>query len=129
MDFALPDDDTNFLNTSFNGKWDGIVSNVERGIIIKNYPLPDGYNHKEVEMMILVPQDYPVAALDMFYIFPEITKTNGRIIEALNTESHLDRQWQRWSRHYPWQAGIHNIATHLQVVKNSLIEELNRGIK
>lgn len=126
MNFELPDDDVGFLKNSFKDKWQTVMSDTERGIVINNYPLPKDYNHTEVEMMILIPQDYPMAALDMFYLFPEITKTNGNNIEALNNESHFDRQWQRWSRHYPWQAGIHNIATHLQVVKNSLEEELER---
>lgn len=125
MDFELSDDDIGFLDSDFKG-WQTIISDVERGIIIKNHLLPEGYNCQKVEIMILIPQDYPVAALDMFYISPEITKTNSRNIEALDNETHFNRQWQRWSRHYQWQAGIHSIATHLQVVKNSLIEELER---
>lgn len=126
MDFELPDDDIGFLENAFKGKWNTVTIDTERGIIINNYPLPKGYSHTEVEMMILIPQDYPMAALDMFYLLPEITKTNGGTIGALNNEPHLDRQWQRWSRHYEWQAGIHNIATHLHIVKNSLEEELKR---
>ena len=125
MDFELPDDDIGFLNNSFD-VWQTIISNVERGIIIKNYSLPDGYNCQQVEMMILVPQNYPAAALDMFYISPDIIKTNGRSIGALSSGAHFDRQWQRWSRHYQWQAGIHNIATHLHAVKNALEDELRK---
>lgn len=126
MNFELPNSDVGFLDNKFNDKWQTIISDTERGIIIKNYLLPEGYNHIEVKMMILIPQDYPMAALDMFYLLPEIAKISGNSIEALNNENHFNEQWQRWSRHYQWQAGVYNIATHFQVIKNSLIEELDR---
>lgn len=126
MDFELSEDDASFLNNTFPDRWKTIVSGVERGIAISPYHLPKGYNLLKVNMMILIPQNYPVAKLDMFYLSPEIAKTNDESIAALNNETHFDRAWQRWSRHYSWQAGIHNIATHLQVVKNSLEEELLR---
>lgn len=124
MDFELPDDDIGFLNNSFPSRWKTIVSDVERGIVINNYALPVGYTLPEVEMMILIPPDYPMAQLDMFYLSPDVAKTNGNAIGTVINELHFNNQWQRWSRHYQWQAGVHNIATHLQVVKNSLEEEL-----
>lgn len=120
MGFKLPKDDLGFLEDSFRGKWETIVDEVERGILIKNYFLPEGYKQLDVEMMILVPQNYPMAALDMFYVSPDIAKVTGNNIVALSNESHFSKRWQRWSRHYQWEAGIHNIATHLQVVKNAL---------
>ena len=120
MDFALPDDDVGFLNNSFPSRWRTIVSTVDRGIVISRYALPACYTLQEVEMMILIPQNYPMAELDMFYLSPEVTKTNGNAIGGVSNETHFDRQWQRWSRHYQWQAGIHNIATHLGVVNNAL---------
>ncbi len=126
MSFELPNDDIEFLNLEFNNQWEYKKNDAERGIIIKNYPILEGYSCVEVSLMILVPQNYPVSALDMFYVLPEITKTNGNAISALENENHFDIQWQRWSRHYNWQAGIHNIATHLTVVKNCLKEELQR---
>lgn len=124
MDFELLDDDVGFLNSTFNNKWQTIISSVARGIVIENYSLPSGYNLLEVKMMILVPQDYPMARLDMFYISPSIAKNNGNPIQQLGNATHFGIQWQGWSRHYTWQAGIHNIATHFQVIKNFLEEEL-----
>ena len=127
MDFDLPEDDIGFLDSAFGREnWHTIIKDAEQGIVIKKYSLPQGYNQPTVAMMILIPQDYPMAALDMFYLSPDISKTNGKSIGALQNEAHFDKQWQRWSRHYPWKAGTYNIATHMQVVKNSLIEELDR---
>lgn len=126
MNFELPDDDVGFLENEFKGKWQTIISDTERGIIVKKYSLSEGYNQSEVEMMILIPQDYPMAALDMFYLLPGIAKTNGSDIKALNNEEHFGKQWQRWSRHYTWEAGIHNIATHFHSIKDSLEGELQR---
>ncbi|WP_424946015.1 E2/UBC family protein [Candidatus Spongiihabitans sp.] len=124
MDFALPDDDVGLLNNTFPSRWKTIVSTVERGIVISRYALPVGYTLSEVEIMILIPQDYPMAQLDMFYLSPDVAKTNGNAIGAVSNELHFNRQWQRWSRHYQWQVGINNIATHLGVVKNALETEL-----
>lgn len=126
MDFELLDDDVGFLNSTFNDKWQTIPSTVAQGIVIENYSLPSGYNPSEIKMMILVPQNYPMAQLDMFYTSPSIAKNNGNPIQALNNVQHFGMQWQGWSRHYTWQEGIHNIATHFQAIKNFLEEELQR---
>ncbi len=126
MDFVLPDDDIDRLNNDFSGRWKTIINDVERGIVISHYALPPGYSLPEVNMLILVPQGYPMAQLDMFYLSPGVAKTNGNAIGALKNEVHFDQQWQRWSRHYQWQAGVHNMRTHLDVAENSLDEELLR---
>ena len=126
MCFHLPQDDTDFLDDSFNKRWKRIADDKERGIVIEGYLLPEGYNQSEAEMMLLIPLNYPMAALDMFYVSPDITKVSGNDIAALDSEVHLSRKWQRWSRHYDWLEGIHNIATHLAVVENALRDELQR---
>ncbi len=126
MDFELPEDDVGFLNNSFEGRWSTIINSTEQGIIIRNYSLPEGYDPSEVKVMILIPQNYPMAALDMFYLCPGTFKKNGHNIEQLSDESHFDKQWQRWSRHYEWQAGTNNIAIHLKFVENALIDELKK---
>ena len=126
MDFELPEDDIGFLNHSFKNSWSTVIDSKEQGIIIKNYSLPEGYDQARVEVMILIPQNYPVAALDMFYLCPSIFKKNADSIEQLSDESHFDKQWQRWSRHYNWKAGINNIATHIKFVENALIKELKK---
>lgn len=126
MDFELPDDDVGFLNNAFPGKWKTIVGTVERGIVISRYALPVGYALSEAEIMILIPQEYPMAQLDMFYLSPDVAKTNGNAIGTVSNVSHFNRQWQRWSRHYQWQVGVHNIATHLGTVRNALESELSK---
>lgn len=126
MDFILPAQDLDFLNNKFKDKWQSIISNNEQGVIVTKYSLPKGYSQSEVDIMILIPKDYPMAQLDMFYILPEITKTNNTNIKALNKENHFDKQWQRWSRHYDWQPGIYNIATHFHIIEQALVKEVQK---
>ena len=122
----LTDDDEEYLKSNFKDRCECLVLNGEQAIIIKDYKLPEGYNHTLIELMVLVPVNYPMAQLDMFYVSPSIAKKNNRGIKALNNEVHVGREWQRWSRHYPWEPGVHNVATHLKVVENSFKEELKR---
>lgn len=126
MSFNLPDDDKVFLNTQFNEKWETVTLNGEQGVIITDYELPVGYNESKIELMLLVPQDYPMSALDMFYVSPDIAKQNGNSIEALTNEPHFSKEWQRWSRHYQWEPGAHSVATHLKFIENCFNEELQR---
>ena len=119
----LTEDDVQYLNQEFPDSWNEIVDDSS-GIIVKNFSLPLGYNIDKVELLIIIPNDYPMAALDMFYLYPEIHKKNRATIEALTNEIHFGKQWQRWSRHYSWLPGIHCLATHMKVVRNSLEEEL-----
>lgn len=126
MDFSLPNDDLEYLNYNFGEKWEGKTHNNEKGIIINDYTLPSDYNHKIIRMMILIPNNYPMSQLDMFYVSPNITKMNGKPIGALMNENHLNEQWQCWSRHYNWRPGEDNIATHFKVIENSLKEEIER---
>ena len=123
MDSALTDDDIKYLNITFNGHWQEITEQV-RGIIIKDYLLPLGYNISKAEMMIIIPNGYPMAALDMFYLHPKICKQNSNVISALTDEVHFGKSWQRWSRHYLWIPGVHNLSTHMRVIQNSLKQEL-----
>ena len=125
METGLTEDDIKYLNVTFETSWE-IKKEQNEGLIFQDYLLPPGYNINKVELMILIPNEYPMAALDMFYIYPEINRLDGKDIEALAQESHFGKNWQRWSRHYNWQPGVHNLSTHLVVVKNSLKQELKK---
>lgn len=122
----LPLDDKQYLNTTFLNKWRIESIKSECGLVISDYPLTEGYNFSKVELLILIPNNYPMAHLDMFYLDPGIVRADGKPIEALQNEIHLGKKWQRWSRHYQWRAGLDNIKTHIYIIENSLKNELKK---
>ncbi|MDE0119051.1 MAG: hypothetical protein OXM55_03475 [Bdellovibrionales bacterium] len=122
----LPAEDIEYLSANFSN-WQPLSENSKKGILIPDYQLPNGYIPKKSELMIIIPSDYPTAKIDMFYFCPDIKKKDGTDIAALNTETHFQRNWQRWSRHYDWRAGIDNIATHISYIYNQLKFEIDKG--
>ena len=124
--FPLPPDDTEYLKVNLL-RWKPLVEGSKKGIIISNYELPDGYTPKKADLMIMIPENYPTANLDMFYFSPGIRREDNMTIEGLSNETHFGKQWQRWSRHYEWRAGVDNMATHIPYIRNQLEFELNKG--
>ena len=123
----LPEEDTDFLNSDYSDQWEELPEAGKRGLLIKDYPLPEGYTPRKTNLMLLIPDSYPVGMIDMFYFDPPIERQDGIGIAALADEAHFNRQWQRWSRHYQWRSGIDNISTHITYVLNELRAELNNG--
>ena len=119
--FPLPDD-KQFLEAHYAGQWEALGDGS--GLLIRDYPLPEGYNMNKTNLMIRIPADYPAGPLDMFYLDPAIARKDGKSIGALAAENHFDRLWQRWSRHYQWRPGVHCLATHFAYIKNALQHEL-----
>lgn len=119
-DFALPDEDLEYLDAHFPGQWEKVSEGSKYGIIISDYQLPDLYTPDKSDLMLIIPADYPTGMLDMFYFSPAISRKDGRGINALTDENHFERQWQRWSRHYTWEPGNHSIVSHISYVYNQL---------
>ena len=127
MSFSLTEkEDIAFLNSHFPGLWETREVNGNRGLVIKGYSLPSGYNEERVDLMILIPHNYPLAGLDTFYVKPDIERSDGLAIKAVATEIHLGESWQRWSRHYDWVPGEDNLVRHLRRVEIWLREEVQR---
>ena len=120
--FLLPDDDLEYLKAHF--KYTYKEENLKKGIIICHYKLPEGYEPDQSDLMLIIPDNYPVAKIDMFYFSPCISRKDGIAIEAINDENHFGQKWQRWSRHYDWRPGVDNIATHITYIYNQLKSEL-----
>ena len=77
----------------------------------------------------MVPDTYPGAQIDMFYVFSPLSLVDGRKLPA--TESFMEiqrRQFQRWSRHRngatQWKPASDNIITHLALVDDCLAREV-----
>lgn len=120
----LTSDDTKYLQEHYPDQWEMRDEGGLVGLIIKNYLLPKGYQPEKANLMVIIPHDYPMAALDMFYLHPPVARQDGMGIGALCIENHFNMGWQRWSRHYSWKPGDHCLATHLAYIENALKFEL-----
>ena len=53
------------------------------------------------------------------------------VFGALSPMTIMGQEFQRWSRHRtgqnPWRPGIDNLHTHLSLVEEWLLREVNRG--
>ena len=116
-------DDEGFLNIEYTDQWEEVTENSLTGLLIRNYPLVDGYTPKQSDLMLLIPSTYPAGSIDMFYFSPPVQRIDGVSIGTLSNEEHFSRSWQRWSRHYEWKPGAHDIATHMAYIKNALLDE------
>lgn len=123
----LTDDDQAGLDSNFPSCWELVTADggAMHGVIISDYLLPDDiYTTEKTDLMVIVPNGYPMSSMDMFYCNPGLARKDGRAIIAVGQEQHFDRSWLKWSRHYDpddkWVPGVHNIITHLEFVKNQL---------
>ena len=121
---GLTEEDVAFLN-SLDREWEVPDANA-RMVVIRNFPLPKGFDREASDLMVIVPPNYPVAGLDMFYLAPGVAREDGRVINALVQETHGGRQWQRWSRHYKWQPG-YGVANHMAAVNLSLAKDAGKS--
>jgi Prokaryotic E2 family E/Multiubiquitin len=86
----------------------------------------DKYDRSTVDLLIRVPGGYPTAALDMFYVSPELKLKGGGFPPAAEVfEDHLGRRWQRFSRHMNsgaclWRPGVDSLKTFLALVFGEL---------
>lgn len=46
-------------------------------VIIKDFPLPEGYNYTHTDVLILLPKNYPQTPPDWFYVDDELLLENG----------------------------------------------------
>lgn len=90
-------------------------------LILKNQKISSIYDHEIVDILVKIRKGYPISAMDMFWVKPEIKYTttgnypeNADLIEKYNGSS-----WQRFSRHYQWKP-TYSLANHLHVVKQVL---------
>jgi Prokaryotic E2 family E len=96
---------------------------------IQNYKPGPGLRPDEVTILLRLPAGFPDVYPDMFWVDPPVQHTSGRPIAGTSyMETHLDRQWQRWSRHviYDWRPGIDNLSTYLAYVRRCFDQEKGR---
>ena len=93
-------------------------------LIIRDFELPSHWLADRTDLMILIPNGYPSAALDMFYVSPHLTLSDGKVPEAGNQyEEHLGKKWQRFSWHYQsrkWNPVKDTLLSHIKFCLNRL---------
>jgi len=128
--FELLENDSEFLK-SRNLRWETIVENSVKWVLIKNFPIPQGYNVPEAEIALMLTDSYPTTQIDMVYVDPPLNLMNGALIEKLIIEMHDGRSFQRWSRHRtevnPWRPELDDISTHIGLVEEWFHKETRKN--
>jgi hypothetical protein len=128
-DFLLPQEDVSYLEEK-GLVYETVLSDGAQWVILRDYPLPAGYNQPYTDVAIRIPQNYPIAPLDMFYMYPNLARTDGQAIGALSPLAIEGKQYQQWSRHRTannqWVPGEDNLATHIALMNHSLNEEFTK---
>jgi hypothetical protein len=115
--FLLPEDDVEQLD-SLDVQWETIRDTNGQWLLLHEFGVPSGYNHGTASVAIQIPCNYPVAGLDMAYFLPHLERTDGRPIRQTQCRVQIDgKAWQRWSRHYTWVPGQHNIGSHIVLLR------------
>ncbi|MDV4160578.1 multiubiquitin domain-containing protein [Rhizobium leguminosarum] len=127
-DFALLDVDESYLD-GLRLRWETTASDGNRWLIIRDYPVPDGYTARITTLALMVPATYPQAEIDMFYAHPPLQRSTGAAIPATEATQVIGRlPFQRWSRHRgavaPWNPQRDNVVTHLALVESALLQEV-----
>jgi hypothetical protein len=117
--FTLPEEDMEYLD-SLGNAWEAI-ENGGRWLLVHDFKVPDGYNHKEVTLTMRIEGGYPTAQIDMIYVHPALARIDGQPIGALAQMIIDGKAYQRWSRHRtgqnPWRPGLDNLSTHIPLAE------------
>ncbi len=96
-------------------------------VLFPNYALPPGFDRERSDLLIRLSPGYPDVSPDMWWFDPPVRLANGQALPATEVvETHLGRDWQRWSRHFDagqWQSGIDGLESYLALIRR----ELERG--
>ncbi|MFV5516975.1 E2/UBC family protein [Acinetobacter gerneri] len=128
--FEVLPKDGEYLKQVF-GNFRTIIDQGRRWLVVENYELPDGYNHKKVTLAIEIPSLYPQAEIDMFYTYPRINLTNGLTPSCTDVDQIIEgKSYQRWSRHRSplsqWNPVIDSVVTHFSLIEESLLREVQQ---
>ncbi len=119
----LPDVDRRYLDER-NFEYEEAEDGATKALIIRGCQLPDGrFDHSKVDLLIIIPSNYPDCAPNMFHTLPWVklaaTATFPR--QAHVSVTFASENWQRWSRHNnDWRPGVDGIWTMLKRVEHAL---------
>lgn len=128
--FRMLPADESYLDKTFPG-WLAIIENGRQWILLPDYKIPVGYSLSTTNMALEIPPTYPMAQIDMFYLYPEVALSTGNPIPATQHRENIHgKHYQRWSRHRSgrsmWRPGTDNVMTHLALVESALLKEVQQ---
>lgn len=124
--FQLPEEDAEGL-AALGVEWETIVEAGSHWLLVHGFKFPEGYNISSGSVAVQIPPSYPTGPLDMAYFHPHLVRADGGVLRQTEARQALDgKQWQRWSRHYPWRVGVDNLTTHLHRISHWLNHGLGR---
>jgi hypothetical protein len=105
-----------------HGDVECIDEGSRRLVIARGQELPAHWNRRSTDILLQVPQGYPLAALDMFWVTPGLSLADGRQPQnADQLEAYAGRTWQRFSWHYPpghrWNPATDSLLSHLRFAR------------
>ena len=119
----LPGEDREFLVRTFPG-FNARIENHMSCVVLPGFQLPRGLTEPESDLLIRLAPGYPDVPPDMWWFSPAVNRVDGQTIPQTQVEErHLDRTWQRWSRHLPhgaWRPGIDTLEAFLALVRVEL---------
>lgn len=125
--FQLPEEDLECLSAG-SFIWEAVVEANTKWLIVHDYSIPEGYNHRKAFAALRIPPSYPDDQIDMVYFSPALALTSGKAIRQLSPCQIDGKDYQQWSRHRtgenPWRSGIDNVCTHLLQVDSWLAREI-----
>ncbi|HCI6736243.1 multiubiquitin domain-containing protein [Raoultella planticola] len=122
-EFSLLPADEQYLD-GMGYSWETYLSGNARWLIIHDYELPEGYNHHKIKLALLITSGYPVNMLDMFYVYPPLSRVNGVNIPATEATAVIDSvAYQRWSRHRSWDPETDSVISQLAMADGCLQKE------
>lgn len=127
--FHLPEADTEYLEAC-GLPWETVIEGGIMRVIVRDYPLPGGYDIKTASLNVRIERGYPDTQIDMVYFYPALSRVDRVPLKAIAADLFDGKQWQRWSRHRtntnPWRSGLDNVETHLILVGEWLKKELTK---
>lgn len=101
-----------------------VEEGTNRFLILTQYPLKNGmYQVDQCEVLIVIPANYPQAGNDMFWVYPQLKRLDGKPIPGTSVPQNEQqgdprfwngKRYDRWSRHWPnpphaWRPGKDDI--------------------
>ena len=109
---------------------------VESGmtcVVMRQWPLPGGFDRDESDLLVRLSPGYPDVPPDMWWFSPPVRLANGRELRATSVvETHLERSWQRWSRHFSggqWQSGIDGLESFFALIRQNLERSVPESVR
>lgn len=95
-------------------------------ILIHDMPLPPAHFRVScTDVLFHTDQQYPLSAMDMFWVHPEVLYPDGAIPQGADAiESYVGRQWRRfsWHRNGVWNPAGNPLLDHFAFMEARLAE-------